>query len=643
MSLYHEAADILSEAAGGGGNLKSKVFSNKTLKSPVAQVYALALETCKWSPVLKEIIEKADLLRLERKLTPVLSLLLVHDLLLAKGGISLPTSHGLRASVERHRARLSSELARARIRRHAPTVELLRSQVDAQAQQAGYPRWVRINTLVTCLEDQLDTTFAHFERVLNIKAVIVPNGEKLIYIDPHIPNLVAASPNVDLTKTEAYASGAIILQDKASCFPAYLLDPGSEDGDVLDACAAPGNKTTHLAAILYQHHPDPMHFDQAVIACEKDRTRAGTLDKMVKKAAADQICKLLLGQDFLKIDPNDPRYRNVGALLLDPSCSGSGIVGRDCIPTIHLPRDSIEGNPQPKLDGSKKRKRETNEEEEGQQESRALVDDDGGMILVGSDPELEERLGALSSFQLMLLLHAFKFPSAKKITYSTCSIYAEENEKVVGRALQSHVARARGWKILARKDQVRGLREWPIRGELASCDSNEGIADAVIRSYKDDGRGVMGFFVAGFVRDDKAASLVEREDRRGDGASRDGKEEPYVRDESGMVVRDPSTGMPVLKRTGKPVPLPEEIHIRAPSANAGGGGEDSDDDGPYVKDENGMIVRDDEGMPFLRRKPSTSTGLLLGPLETVAEEEGVEAGEEEEEEEEEEEWEGFDD
>lgn len=31
-------------------------------------------------------------------------------------------------------------------------------------------------------------------------------------------------------------------------------------------------------------------------------------------------------QDFLEVDPADPRYSKVTAILLDPSCSGSGIV-----------------------------------------------------------------------------------------------------------------------------------------------------------------------------------------------------------------------------------------------------------------------------------------------------------------------------
>jgi putative methyltransferase len=67
MSLYHEAAEFLTGDSSQGGSLKSRVFKKKNLKSPPNQVYALVVETCKWSPVLKEVIEKAELLKHERK------------------------------------------------------------------------------------------------------------------------------------------------------------------------------------------------------------------------------------------------------------------------------------------------------------------------------------------------------------------------------------------------------------------------------------------------------------------------------------------------------------------------------------------------------------------------------------------------
>lgn len=67
MSLYHETAEFLTTPSNAGGSLKSRIFSKKDLKSQPAQIYALAIETCKWSAVLKEVIEKADILSLERK------------------------------------------------------------------------------------------------------------------------------------------------------------------------------------------------------------------------------------------------------------------------------------------------------------------------------------------------------------------------------------------------------------------------------------------------------------------------------------------------------------------------------------------------------------------------------------------------
>ncbi|KAI1102654.1 S-adenosyl-L-methionine-dependent methyltransferase [Jackrogersella minutella] len=564
MSLYHETADILSAAPPtAGGNLKTRIFGKKDLKSPQQQVYALALETCKWSSVLEEVIDNSELLRHERKLSPLLALLLVHDFLVSKKGIGLPSTHGLRLSIERHKARLNAEFTRARLRRKAGSVEALREQITAEflGEAAGYPRWVRVNALKTTIEEQLATTFADFARVLSVGEVIAAPGKSL-HVDDHIPSLLAISPSFEITKTEAYTSGAVILQDKASCFPAYLLDPCSEDGDVIDSCAAPGNKTTHLAAIVHSRTPENEQCSQTVYACEKDARRARTLEKMVKVAGAKEITRISFGQDFLRVDPNAELFANVGCLLLDPSCSGSGIVGRDEMPTIHLPEvPGTSTSKKPPANPGRKRKREDPDAvKEATQPT--IVDDDGKETLVSSEAELKARLEALSSFQLTLLLHAFKFPAARKITYSTCSVHAEENEQVVLKALQSDLARKRGWRVLPRDRQVRGLREWPVRGSAGASDGDAEVAEACIRSYKDDGRGVMGFFVAAFVRD------VPSKFEDGDG--------PYVRDGDGRIVRDVS-GMPTLKpeyRAGASTGVNADNRVE----QGGGAGDVEDDD-----------------------------------------------------------------
>ncbi|KAI6379103.1 hypothetical protein MCOR25_002083 [Pyricularia grisea] len=527
MSLYHEAAAILTNPE--GGSLKSRVFGAKNLKSPPAQVYALALETCKWSAILKEVVDSSQLLSHERKLTPPLALLLAHDLLLAKGGVALPATHGLRVTIERHRARLSSELTRARIRRKAPTLEALKAQVEeATSSEAGHPRWVRVNTLKSSLAEQLETTFSRFSKVDCVLDVITKAGgsggpsANRIYLDEHVPNLVAISPGSDITKTEAYKSGAIILQDKASCFPAYLLDPRPEDGHVIDACAAPGNKTTHAAAVLEEYRAAANTKGSegslpTVHAFEKDSRRAEILAKMVKIAGSDTFTVVNKGKDFMKADPNSPLYKDVAALLLDPSCSGSGIVGRDDAPELHLPEASGPANKGQSKDGGKGGKRKRQDEQDrkskknkpndqaGEQEEagRTFVDDEGQTTMASSAADLAARLAALSSFQATLLEHAMKFPSAKRITYSTCSIHAEENEGVVLRTLK----RNPGWRIMKREEQVDGMQRWPVRGEVQFCEGDKEVAEGCIRAYKGDGHGVMGFFVAAFMRNEDGQTM----------------------------------------------------------------------------------------------------------------------------------------
>lgn len=142
------------------------------------------------------------------------------------------------------------------------------------------------------------------------------------------------------------------------------------------------------------------------------------------------------------------------------------------------------------------------------------------------DPNSQQRLRSLSAFQLSLLRHAMRFPSANRIVYSTCSIHGEENEDVVRRTLQLYECRNGGWEVQRRDNGQGVLKDWKGRGlkmRENSCKMNGGpdggldstvcdkdseddarlddaIAEACIRCTKDDGQGTMGFFVVAFVR-----------------------------------------------------------------------------------------------------------------------------------------------
>jgi 25S rRNA (cytosine2278-C5)-methyltransferase len=440
-----------------------------------------------------------------------------------------------------------------------------------------HPRWIRINTIKTQLEDELETTFSTFERAMTVNAVR-ERGTQQIYIDEHVPNLVAIPATIDLTKSQAYTSGTIIFQDKASCFPAYMLDPLPEDGDIVDTCAAPGNKTSHIAAILSYRTPDLEYGIQKIYAFEKDKARAETLKNMTSLAGCQDFVEIRAGQDFLRVDPNSPTWKNVGALLLDPSCSGSGIIGREDIPELHLPSIEPTSAQTPyrgrtgqlkKRASKRKRSKEQEDEERGEEGwDEEAANDPIKITPTTTLDSFQARLSALSAFQLSLLLHAFSFPSAHKVTYSTCSIHAAENEDVVLKALASPLAQTRGWRLLRRDEQVRGLREWPVRGLKEACGGADDIANACIRANKDDEHGTMGFFLVGFVREKKA--------RRDDDVLRDAK---------GFIVRD-LMGFPVRITEGT-----DDESAKYKDANLGSQGKEtgSEEWNGFSDDEGGIL------------------------------------------------------
>jgi 25S rRNA (cytosine2278-C5)-methyltransferase len=245
---------------------------------------------------------------------------------------------------------------------------------------------------------------------------------------------------------------------------------------------------------------------------------------MLDRAGALDQVKVLASQDFLALVPQEQRFSHVTHLLLDPSCSGSGILGRDDIPTLVLPKDKprkVSERSQAKEEngtdddlpdriGNKKRKRAAPSQ-------KLSLDGDANQSSTTSPSIDTERLQKLSNIQTQIIEHAFRFPSAQLVTYSTCSIHATENEMVTLRALNSAAARKRCWRLLQRDEQPDGLKIWPHRGHdldrerydgflaetwaTVTVAEKENFREACIRCKPGGPEGTMGFFVVGFVRD----------------------------------------------------------------------------------------------------------------------------------------------
>ncbi|KMS93272.1 hypothetical protein BVRB_033150, partial [Beta vulgaris subsp. vulgaris] len=140
-----------------------------------------------------------------------------------------------------------------------------------------------------------------------------------IVVDEHVRDLLVVPADVEMYDHALVQSSHLILQDKASCFPAQiLLDTDRPLRHLIDACSAPGNKTLQLAAGLAS--------GAKLTAFERDRIRYNTLCRRVAQAgAADRIETRCA--DFRSCSPRDDQFADVDAVLIDPSCSGSGLSG----------------------------------------------------------------------------------------------------------------------------------------------------------------------------------------------------------------------------------------------------------------------------------------------------------------------------
>lgn len=99
------------------------------------------------------------------------------------------------------------------------------------------PRYVRCNNNVA----EADTLIEHLTSGLKpFKMVDTPSyppAADTFFRDPHLEELLVFPPSTKFDQNPDYLNGGLILQDKASCFPAKVLMhewPGETEGEVID-------------------------------------------------------------------------------------------------------------------------------------------------------------------------------------------------------------------------------------------------------------------------------------------------------------------------------------------------------------------------------------------------------------------------
>ena len=217
---------------------------------------------------------------------------------------------------------------------------------------------IRVNTLKITVSD--------------LKKRLDQKGFKLEPIEwiPYAFKVIKETYN--LGSTHEFLQGYYYLQNIASMLPALILDPKPND-IVIDMCAAPGSKATHLAQIMKN--------EGTLILIDRNRKRIPALETNIRRME-------IINSIVINMDASDLSKLNIKAtkILLDAPCTGEGLIRQD----------------------------------PNRKKSRKLKD--------------IEKMASIQKRLLKAGLNALK--SDGELLYSTCSIAPEENELVVHEVLE---------------------------------------------------------------------------------------------------------------------------------------------------------------------------------------------------------------
>lgn len=219
---------------------------------------------------------------------------------------------------------------------------------------------IRVNTILTTkakLKDKLQNYGLKIE-----KSDI--SNDSLIVLNPF-----------NITETKEFKDGLFTIQDQSSSLVSEILSP-KENSEVLDLCAAPGSKSTHIMQIMNNKGnlvSNDISFDK-LSKIEENFTRMKLIKPEITNYDASKFIK-----DF------EDRFDYI---LVDAPCSGIGVIKRK--PEIKLERHI---------------------------------------------KDIEE----LSELQYKILENSYKYlKNGGYLVYSTCTLGELENIDVVNKFLENH-------------------------------------------------------------------------------------------------------------------------------------------------------------------------------------------------------------
>ena len=353
-------------------------------------VRAIALGTMRWYLRLRPAVEA--LLSSPGTLAPDIHALLVtaaYQIEYSRDAPALVVSLAVDATRALAQPRAAG-LVNAVLRRYVRERRALLAKVDAEpAARSAHPAWL-VQALAEAWPDQytqiLDANNAHPPLVLRLNtrrrscsdyledlAAAGLGGSVVAWTAAHCGSVaVALERPVPVSALPGFKEGWVSVQDAGAQLAPRLLEavPGMR---VLDACAAPGSKTSHLLESA------PGALDLTAVDID-----AGRLERV-----AQNLQRLGLAAKLVAADVREPGSfwdgRPYDRILVDAPCSGTGVIRRH--PDIKLLRRAAD-------------------------------------------------VASFARTQLDILKGAFAMLApGGRLVYSTCSVLPAENEAVVARLL----------------------------------------------------------------------------------------------------------------------------------------------------------------------------------------------------------------
>ncbi|ABM71697.1 Sun protein (Fmu protein) [Prochlorococcus marinus str. MIT 9515] len=168
----------------------------------------------------------------------------------------------------------------------------------------------------------------------NFNKILKELNECNIQAEPinQLNNGVALNSNPRSIKNlPGYKDGLWVVQDRSSQWVAPLLNPKKGE-KILDACSAPGSKTTHLAALVND--------DAEILAVDRSEKRLKILQSNLERLNIKSVKTLEAdATTLIDIKPNLASYFD--KILIDAPCSGIGTFARNPDTRWSLSKDKI--------------------------------------------------------------------------------------------------------------------------------------------------------------------------------------------------------------------------------------------------------------------------------------------------------------